>query len=366
MAKNNRKKIIQVTECFAYGTAKSLKQLCGLLKGDYEITVFYCRRDGTESELKDIDSDITWVEMTSDGPFHHLRNILLVRKFIDQNTFAIHGHSSYGGLYARLAAIGKNLRFVFYSPRGYAFLRQDLSIITRFIFLLGEIFLSFLGHTVTCGMGEFKVGKKFTRRISNINNSVTTKNRPVLPNGRDFKVISVGRICYQKNFDTFLGVATELKDSEFTWIGSSDPSYFEEIMSKYGKLPENVTIIEYIEQSELFKQISESSLLFHPSRWEGLSRVLIESLTLGMPIVTSTCHQNLDCLYPRRDDDVSGEYNNGFACNSVENYICAIQTLKNNPELVSQMRASSFALAKNYFDINTTKIKWLKLYKGEF
>ena len=48
MANSKRKKIIQVTECFAYGTAKSLKQLCRLLKDDYEITAFYCRRDGTE------------------------------------------------------------------------------------------------------------------------------------------------------------------------------------------------------------------------------------------------------------------------------------------------------------------------------
>ena len=365
MAKNNPQKVFHVTECFAYGTAKSLKQLCGLLKHDYEITLFYCHRDGTNSELQDIDADITLVEMASQGPFRHIKNILKVHSLIDESTYAIHGHSSYGGLYARLAAIGKNVPFVFYSPRAYAFLRQDLNIITRYIFLLAEICLSFLGHTVTCGMAEFKVGKKFTRCITNINNSVTIKDRPKAPDSKHFKVISVGRICHQKAFDTFLEVASKLKNIEFTWVGSSDPCYFESIINKHKKLPENITIIEYIGQPELFEKISQSSLIFHPSRWEGLSRILIESLALGMPIVTSTCQPNLDCLHPRHEHDVSGEYENGFACNSVDDYISAIQTLKSKPELIAQMGESSFTLAKQYFDLDTTKVKWLKLYRGE-
>ncbi|MGP8307968.1 glycosyltransferase [Vibrio sp. YIC-376] len=366
MDNNNKRKIIQVTESFAYGTAKSIKQLCSLLKEDYEITVFYCRRDETQEEIKDIDSDITWIEMSSKGALRHLKNALLIRKFIDKDTFAIHGHSSFGGLYVRLAAIGKNIPFVFYSPRGYAFLRQDMNVVSRFIFLLVEMFLSLFGHTVTCGMGEYEVGKKFTRHISNINNSVTVKEMPESPDNHMFKVISVGRICYQKGFDIFLEVARELKDSEFTWIGSADPRYFDSVIKKYGQLPDNVNIVDFTEQSELFNKISHSSLLFHPSRWEGLSRVLIESLSLAMPIVTSTCLQNLDCLSPRRDEGVSGEYNNGFACNSVTDYIYAIQTLKNDPERISNMRQCSFKLAKNDFDINDVKMKWLKLYKGEY
>nr|WP_321274168.1 glycosyltransferase [uncultured Vibrio sp.] len=366
MENNNKRKIIQVTESFAYGTAKSIKQLCALLKEDYEITVFYCHRDETQAEIKDIDCDITWIEMSSEGKLRHLKNVLLIRKFINKDTFAIHGHSSFGGLYVRLAAIGKNIPFVFYSPRGYAFLRQDMNVVSRFIFLLVEMFLSLFGHTVTCGMGEYEVGKKFTRNISNINNAVTVKEIPKSHDDHMFKVISVGRICYQKGFDIFIQVARELKDSEFTWVGSSDPEYLSSVIKKYGELPGNVKIIEFTEQAELFEKISQSSLLFHPSRWEGLSRVLIESLSLAMPIVTSTCHQNLDCLYPRRDDVVNGEYNNGFACNSVEDYIYAIQTLKNSPERISNMRKSSFELAKNNFNTSDMKMKWLKLYQGEY
>lgn len=366
MENNQKKKVIQVTESFAYGTAKSIKQLCSLLKEDYEITLFYCRRDETSAEIEDLDTDITWIEMSSEGKFRHLKNALLIRKFIDSETFALHGHSSFGGLYVRLAAIGKCIPFVFYSPRGYSFLRQDVSFISRCIFLLVEMFLSLFGHTVTCGRGEYEVGKKFTRKISNINNSVTVKDIPESSDNQVFKVISVGRICYQKGFDIFIDVAKELKDCEFTWVGSADPKYLNSVIKKYGKFPDNIKIVEFTEQSELFNKISQSSLLFHPSRWEGLSRVLIESLSLAMPIVTSTCSQNLDCLDPKRDGRVKGAYNNGFACNSVADYIYAIQTLKNDPELISNMRHSSYELAKNDYDINEVKIKWLKLYNGEY
>ena len=45
------------------------------------------------------------------------------------------------------------------------------------IFLFAELFLSFLGHTVTCGMGEFKVGRRFSRRITNINNALIVNEK---------------------------------------------------------------------------------------------------------------------------------------------------------------------------------------------
>ena len=49
-----------------------------------------------------------------------------------------------------------------------------------------------------------------------------------------------------------------------------------------------------------------------------------------------------------------------------KNYISAIQTLRDKPELVSQMGDFSFELAKDEFDINATRMKWLNLYKGEY
>ncbi|WP_170107722.1 glycosyltransferase [Photobacterium lipolyticum] len=368
MAENGpKKKVIQVTECFAYGTAKSLKQLSGLLKDEYEIVVFYCRRDGTESEIKDIDSDITWVEMSSEGLFRHIANILKVRSFIDKNTHAIHGHSSYGGMYARLASIGKHVPYVFYSPRAYSFLRQDINWVVRQVFLIVEICLSVLGRTVSCGPAEFNIGKKFTKRIFNINNAVVIKDRPSSHNNDDeFKVISVGRICHQKAFDTFVDVAKNLSEIKFTWIGSSDLDYRQSVIDKKGGLPDNINIIEYMDQSDLFEEISQSSLIFHPSRWEGLSRTLIESLALGIPIVTSTCQSNLDCLHPRRDaKDSRGEYDNGYACKTVEEYVNAIKLMKDDPKRLARMSQASYTLAKREFNVNVTNKRWLDLYKGE-
>lgn len=360
-----KKKIIQVTECFAYGTAKSLKQLCELLKEDYEITVCYCRRDESESEIKCADADIKWVEMHSNGWLRHLKNILMVRKLIDPSTFALHGHSSFAGVYVRLAALGKHVPQVLYSPRGYAFLRQDLSMFSRLLFLMVEMLLSFLGRTVTCGMGEFQVGKRFSRHICNINNSVLIQDNLQSRGDDGFRVISVGRICYQKGFDIFIEVAKSLKENEFIWVGSPDDHYMKQVMKRYHQLPHNIRIIAFSEQHELFTRMSHSSVLLHPSRWEGLSRVLIESLSLGLPIVTSTCVQNLDCLSPQRNH-VEGQYRNGFACKEVADYISAIRKLRDDPALLSRMKKSSFNLAKHDFDINVIKHQWLSLYRGEY
>ncbi|WGY46806.1 glycosyltransferase [Vibrio sp. ABG19] len=357
-----KKKIIQVTECFAYGTAKSLKQLCELLKDEYEITVCYCRRDDSDNEIKHADSDIKWIEMYSDGRFRHLKNILMVRRLIKSSTFALHGHSSFAGLYVRIAAIGKHVPLVLYSPRGYAFLRQDLNIFSRFIFLMAEILLSFLGRTVTCGKSEFNIGKRFSRHICNINNSVMIKEQPAQRSDDQFRVISVGRICYQKGFDIFIQIAKALKDKEFVWVGSPDPQYMDAVMKQHPSLPDNIKIIAYSEQGELFSRMTHSSVVLHPSRWEGLSRVLIESLSLGLPIVTSTCKQNLDCLLPQAE----GEYSNGFSCENISDYVVAIDKLQHDPELLANMKNSSLNLAKSDFDINVVKTQWLSLYRGEY
>ncbi len=361
-----QKKVIQVTECFAYGTAKSIKQLADILKEEYQVLFFYCRRNESESEIDDIDSGITLIELSSKGLFRHLKNTLKVRSFIDKSTHAIHGHSSYGGVYVRLASIGKGVPYVFYSPRAYSFLRKDIHWMVRHIFRIVEFSLSRLGFTISCGPAEFKIGKKLTHKIININNSVAIKDlRDNEEAYETFNIISVGRICHQKSFDTFVEVANILGHIKFTWIGSSELDYRQSIIEKNGGLPANVQIIDYMNQADLFRIISQSSAVFHPSRWEGLSRILLESLALGLPLVTSTCPSNMDCLYPRLKGQLSGQYDNGFACNTVTDYVAAITLLESDPRLVSRMRQASYSLAKREFDIVKTKKKWVDLYKGK-
>lgn len=358
-SKNVRPKAIQVVECFAYGTAKSVKQLSNFLKADFDVEVFYCDRDGTEEELKNIDADITWTPLTATGPFKHFKNIRFIRSRIDAQCQAVHGHSSYGGMYARLAALGKSVPHVFFSPRGYAFLREDMHWAKRSVFLLAEFVLSFFGTTVACGPSEYKVGERFTRRIVAINNSVVMRELINLDRAPEFRVLSIGRIAPQKGFDLLLAVAARLPDIRFTWVGSCDDGYYEKIVAATSGLPNNVAIIAYMPQAQLFEKMREQTVIMHPSRWEGLSRVLLEALAMGKPLVTSTYAANLDCL--RKVG--AGRYANGFACETVDDYCSAILHLKDHKEMITAMAQASYQLAEDEFDVRVISQQWLDLYR---
>lgn len=359
-----RPKVIQVVECFAYGTAKSVKQLSDFLKADFDVEVFYCDRDGTEEELKNIDADIKWTPLKSTGPLRHIKNIRYIRSQIDDQCQAVHGHSSYGGMYARLASLGKSVPNVFFSPRGYAFLREDMFWAKRAVYLLAEFVLSFFGTTVSCGPSEYKVGGQFSRRIVNVNNSVVVQDGCDISSGEEFSVLSIGRIAPQKGFDMFLEVASRLPDTRFTWVGSCDGDYYGEIIATMHGLPNNIELIGYMDQAQLFKKMREQTVIMHPSRWEGLSRVLLEALALGKPLVTSTFAANLDCLQPLPKPAEKGRYANGFACTRVDEYVSAISRMKDDKTIAAAMAQASYALAQSEFDVRLIRHQWLDLYKG--
>ncbi|MGI9288682.1 MAG: glycosyltransferase [Pseudomonadales bacterium] len=355
--------MIQVVECFAYGTAKSVKQLSDFLKADFDVEVFYCDRDGTEEELKNIDSDIKWTALRSTGPLRHINNIRQIRSKIDDQCQAVHGHSSYGGMYARLASLGKPVPNVFFSPRGYAFLREDMFWAKRAVFLFTEFVLSFFGTTVSCGPSEYKTGGQFSRRIVNVNNSVVVQDGCDIDDSGDFTVLSIGRIAPQKGFDLFLKVASRLPETRFTWVGSCDDDYYDKILETMHGLPRNVEVIGYMDQHQLFNKMREQTIIMHTSRWEGLSRVLLEALALGKPLVTSTFAANLDCLQPAPKPVEKGRYANGFACTSVDQYVSAIRKMKADKTTLAAMAQASYALARNEFDVSVIRQQWLDLYK---
>ncbi len=364
VTENSRPKAIQVVECFAYGTAKSVKQLSGFLKADFDVEVFYCDRDGTDEELKNIDPAIKWTALNSTGPLKHIKNIRQIRSQIDARCQAVHGHSSYGGMYARLASLGKSVPNVFFSPRGYAFLREDMFWAKRALFFLAEVMLSFFGTTVSCGPSEFKVGARFSRRIARINNSVLVQDDRDISSDAEFQVLSIGRIAPQKGFDIFFEVAGRLPDTRFTWVGSCDDDYYDNIVASKHGLPNNVELIGYMGQAQLFKKMRAQTIIMHPSRWEGLSRVLLEALALGKPLVTSTFAANLDCLQPLATSTEKGRYANGFACESVDAYVNAITKMKEDRPLVLAMAQSSYRLAQSEFDVRIVRQQWLDLYKA--
>ena len=350
---------ILVIESFAYGSAISVKQLSMILKTQGTVTVFYARRDGTELELVDLDPEIQWIEMPGEGLNKHIKNILFLRSHLNNKVKVIHGHSTFGGVYIKFASvfnhsISKTLKR-YYSPRGYAFLREDLPIIVRKIMYFFEKSTSIMATTIACGPSEEKIASSFFGRLTKINNSLNVPDGNVNYSNKG-PVLTVGRICHQKGFDIVLDIARHMPYRNFVWIGSCEPK------DRYllDSIPKNMEIFSYMDHKKLLKQINSCSVMLLPSRWEGLSRVLLESLVIGLPIVTSAIPANIDCL-----DFYIDRYKNGYACTNMKEYTNAIETiLSDNEKSLSMANASrEYALAE--FEYENVKKQWLDLYLSE-
>lgn len=358
-------KVVQVAESFAYGTAKSVKQLVGILNQDHDVTVFYGERDGTGLEQDELDPSINWVRLPgTSGPLRHLTNLRFLLKNISKDTDVIHGHSSFGGAYVKALGVFRPNARILYSPRGYSFLRADHSWLNRKSFWLFERLSAGFCETVACGPSELSYARAMNPRrstqIGNGWNIPADVNTERIGSG----VVTVGRISLQKGFDLMLEIARKLPSVQFDWIGSEELGQGQESMRK--NVPPNINIIDYMPHEDVLQKIRDARFVLLPSRWEGLSRFLVESVCLGKAIVTSECAANVDCLVSDNDAGTGEqEFQNGYKCGSTSAYVSAIEELLQDDLLVRHMQEASLSYARRSFDIDVISQQWRDLYLGK-
>ncbi|KAA5539293.1 glycosyltransferase family 4 protein [Roseiconus nitratireducens] len=345
--------IAQIVESFAYGTAKSVLQLCRFIGPEHRITIFYGVRPGTDLELPEVDPRVTLTPLPGSGPAKHASNVRFLARSLQRGFDVVHGHSSYGGLYAKLTGPKLGLRTL-YSPRGYSFLRQDFPAVSRWAFRTVESLTAKRCTTISCGPYEHRLSQELGGESICINNGFDIR-RPLAVDQLRPVVLGVGRICPQKGFDRFLDIAKRCPEHEFLWVGESAPGCEPDPAS----VPANLRLLPYLPHEQLLDQITHSRVIMLPSRWEGLSRFLIESVCMGKAIITSRFPANLDCL----DGDPKGQqFANGFACEEIEDYVGAIGHLMADDGMLQRMQQASHRFAKQNFDIDIIAQRWRELY----
>lgn len=356
MSKKSQSCVIYVCEAFEYGAQSSTLMLADLsVNHGFKVKVFYGERPGTQNSEIVQQRDFELIKLRGSGILWHIQNIkqlyLAVRVLDRQAGVIIHGQSSYGGMYAK--AIGMMLGITaIYSPRGPAFVRRDKKLWQRIVFLCIEKITANMALTVACGPSEKLILKKLGGRVIGIYNGLTIPRfeRPQV--GHYY--LGAGRICYQKGFDVFKEVALRNPDRKFVWAGGVTPGSEHLIKN----LPENIKLIGRVSQSEVSVLLQECKAVLHPSRWEGLSRLLLEAISAGRPIITSDFPANRDCL---KIGASSENYLNGFSCENLEEYDVALRKL-DDEELVKFMQYESYKFATERYDLTKINRNWLRLY----
>ena len=115
----------------------------------------------------------------------------------------------------------------------------------------------------------------------------------IIPNGVDLekfrrterdwtpaRLLSVGRVVYQKGYDVALRALADLKDLEWEWtIAGDGPSLLalQAMLRKY-ELQDRVHFLGWESADEVKKQYAKANLFLHPSRHEGMPNAVLEAM----------------------------------------------------------------------------------------
>lgn len=107
------------------------------------------------------------------------------------------------------------------------------------------------------------------------------------------RVISIGRFHWKKGYEYALDALYEVKkrniDFEYTIVAQGNiPESISFQIHQLG-LAENVKIINGLSQQEVFQEISKHDLFLLPSIEEGIANVVLESMAIGVPVISTNC-----------------------------------------------------------------------------
>ena len=110
-------------------------------------------------------------------------------------------------------------------------------------------------------------------------------------------ILLVGAPWYLKGADLLIDAFRKVMD-EFPDVTLKIQGYYpdkDQLEALIGGSP-RMEIVKAVPNPETLQRISRALILVHPSRTDGLSRVLIEAMGAGVPIITSTAGGNPHCV----------------------------------------------------------------------
>ena len=290
--------VAHVVESFAAGCLTSVATLCRMLEDDFRFTVIHSLRPETPSNFRALfppEVEFHYVpEM--ENRIHPLKNFQAYRalkKTLKKTApDVLHCHSSIAGFLGRMAAFSGGWP-VLYSPRGYSFLRANISPLNKAACVAME-WLAARGNSITVGCGEQEYG--FATRL-------TPKERCFfIPNALDLAVIDAcagaapekspgepllagtgGRLSLARNYSYFAKVAALVNGTRWIWLGAPEDTDL---------LPKTVARTGWLTREQALTGMAQLDIYVHTSAWDGLSNTLLEAMALGKPVVATDIPAN--------------------------------------------------------------------------
>lgn len=289
-------RVLHVTECFAGGVKTALEGYAALdLPIEHHIIQSARRHpDKLTSPNPDLFNTISVL------PYGHVAAVKATIKAIREvQPDVVHAHSSFGGVYGRLAAKLTKTPVV-YTPHGLSFERRDISEKKRFVFKqIERVFSPLSTVQAGCASYEAKLLESLNPRstVEVIPNAIVGSelvSNSQFPSGAvDVRrsLTFVGRITEARHPEMAIEIARIATKKGFTcqWIGDGD-GHMKQSLEGSG-----IAVTGWLTKTEMAEALGNVDFVIHTTRWDGFPMVILEMLNAGKLLLVEDIPALYEC-----------------------------------------------------------------------
>ncbi|MGW9112839.1 glycosyltransferase [Microbacterium sp. NPDC055683] len=281
------KKVLHVTQVYAGGISRAIASLIELAP-DVEHHLLWAG-----NEVPDPTLPFASVHEMPQSPKSILAAIQRVTAVVNEvKPDIVHAHSSFGGVYTRLARIEAP---ILYEPHCYKFDDRHQPAVLRSIYRLAERVLARRStRTVVLSPHEDDLAKSLdpnaqTTFLPNVATVEPSREHPATRFETARTVFMIGRVTAQKDPAYFAEVAKLVRaqspDVRFQWLGDVDGEPDSKIERMLGELrAAGVEILGWLNGNQLAAALSRPGVYFHSARYEGFPLSVLDAAAFEHPI----------------------------------------------------------------------------------
>ncbi len=154
---------------------------------------------------------------------------------------------------------------------------------------------------VANSQGLYALATAFDSRtaISIVPNGVDSQEFPNPP--REWsppRLLSVGRVVYQKGYDIAVRALAGLRDLEWEWYIAGDGPHLptvRRLLDEY-EMHDRVHFLGWQSAEQVKNEYAAANLFLHPSRHEGMPNAILEAMSSGLPVIASRIAGNEELI----------------------------------------------------------------------